>query len=255
MSLVSTVYLGLTTALLGGLLGCTQSAESPEPFKCPSDMVVILGGVAEFGHPARERRWQEVPRTRQMTTYCIDRFEYPNQEGSKPRTETSWEEAKRLCSAQDKRLCSSDEWERACRGPEGWAWSYGPTFEPERCNTPLQGRDGPGDHPLPIAPAGAFESCRSPEGVSDLNGNVSEWVATPWNFEAFGDPDTLTQGAALDESPPPGAGIDGDRPSFRTLRGGTMWSETFYGQSCHSRHAHPRTTPSDDDGFRCCRSP
>ena len=250
-----TVVLLVAIGLIGGFVGCSRTTEPPDTPACSKDMVLIPAGIPALGHPERTRRWQEPPERRPLDAYCIDRFEYPNQEGTKPRTEVSWEEARRLCSSQSKRLCSSDEWERACRGAEGWAWSYGSRFDSERCNTPLQGRDGPGEEALPIAPAGSFEDCRSPEGVYDLNGNVSEWVADPWNFETFGAPDTLTQAAALDEAPPPGAGIEEDRSAFRTLRGGTMWSETFYGQSCHSRHGHPRTTPSDDDGFRCCKSP
>jgi formylglycine-generating enzyme required for sulfatase activity len=257
LSVVQTNTLRLTAVLVGllaGLLACKQSTESPTAPACPEDMVLIPAGSAVLGHPAPNRRWQEPQQSRVLNAYCIDRYEYPNQAGKKPRTEVSWEEAQALCAAQSKRLCSSDEWERACRGAEGWSWSYGDRFDPKRCNTPLQGRDGPGEEALPIAPAGSFEQCRSPEGVHDLNGNVSEWVADPWNFEAFGTPDTLTQAAALDEHPPPGAGVEEEPSSFRTLRGGTMWSETFYGQSCHSRHGHPRTSPSDDDGFRCCQS-
>ncbi len=46
-----------------------------------------------------------------------------------------------------------------------------------------------------------------------------------------------------------------DPATWRTVRGGTMWNETFYGQDCTSRHGHPRTDKYEDDGFRCCAGP
>jgi formylglycine-generating enzyme required for sulfatase activity len=91
--------------------------------------------------------------------------------------------------------------------------------------------------------------------VADLNGNVSEWVADSWDGELHGSPDWKTLAQALDEPAVVAAALSAPLAQYRSLRGGTMWSETFYGQSCHSHHAHPRASPADDDGFRCCLIP
>jgi serine/threonine-protein kinase len=101
--------------------------------------------------------------------YCVDIYEYP---GGKtiPRTEVSYAEAARLCASRGERLCSAEEWERACRGKSGASYPYGQSFDPTRCNTRGSGGE--------IAPAGSFTSCRSASGAYDMSGNVAEWVTT-----------------------------------------------------------------------------
>jgi formylglycine-generating enzyme required for sulfatase activity len=103
--------------------------------------------------------------------YCIDVYEYP---GGKtiPRTEVSYEEAGRLCASRGERLCTEQEWERACRGKSGASYPYGQSFDPNRCNTRGQTRIANGE----IAPAGSFNTCRSASGAYDMSGNVAEWV-------------------------------------------------------------------------------
>ena len=102
--------------------------------------------------------------------YCIDVYEYP---GGKtiPRTDVSYEEAGRLCAMRGERLCTDQEWERACRGHHGASYPYGQTCDPTRCNTRGSGGE--------IAPAGSFATCRSASGAYDMSGNVAEWVTAP----------------------------------------------------------------------------
>ncbi len=103
--------------------------------------------------------------------YCVDVYEYP---GGKtiPRTEVTFEDAGRLCAMRGERLCTEQEWERACRGHSGSSYPYGQTFEPSRCNTRGLGHEG-GE----IVAAGSFSSCRSASGAYDMSGNVAEWVS------------------------------------------------------------------------------
>ncbi len=167
-------------------------------------------------------------------SFCIDRYEYPNRVGALPKPDVGWYEARRQCRNLGKRLCASAEWERACRGLEGWRYSYGPVRDPAACNTHFEGRP-PGR--VPLAEAGSFPRCQSPEGVYDLNGSLSEWVEDPWygetqSFEPWSWPWS----------------------EAHVLRGGTMWSVTFYGQDCLSTHGHSPRTETGDDGFRCCLS-
>lgn len=205
---------------------------------CPPGAVEIDGGPAIFGVETPGQLWHEPRTERMLKSYCIDRYEYPNRRGTLPTVSLSWDEARQACAAEGKRLCTSDEWERACRGASGWHYSYGPDFNRSTCNTPIQG-GGPEPGGAPYAPSGSHGGCRSPEGVFDLNGNVAEWVEDSWNLDRLG----------------PAGGPGDDPTSLRQLRGGTMWDGTFYGQSCISRHAHPVQAQSDDDGFRCCANP
>ena len=68
-------------------------------------------GDAQFGQVRRER-------------FCIDRYEFPNQPGNFPRVGAAFTEAEALCQKAGKRLCSEDEWEKACKGPDELRFPY-----------------------------------------------------------------------------------------------------------------------------------
>jgi formylglycine-generating enzyme required for sulfatase activity len=131
--------------------------------------------------------------------FCIDRFEYPNEPGQMPWVLTSWLQAKSLCSKQGKRLCTEDEFNFACEGPEMLPYSYGYERSSETCNI-----DKPYERPdlsramltyekclvdercsLELKrldqrhAIGARMTCTSWAGVFDINGNVNEWVELP----------------------------------------------------------------------------
>ncbi len=151
----------------------------------------------------------------------MDRFEYPNVKLAHPLVHVSWADAQRLCFARGRRLCREDEWELACTMGRGWAYSYGPKRAAGRCNA-----DHPQQSAEAIGPAGDRPACRNEYGVFDLNGNVSEWVAT--TESVFG-------------------------ATVGVLRGDTAYPTAEYGGDCWSRHAHPITSREfGDDGFRCC---
>jgi len=232
-------------SLMHLILACSITKPS-----CPEGMVLITAGDTQVGLSEPTRAWHRAAHTVDLGTYCIDAYEHPNQNGAIPTANVSWNEAQALCVESGKRLCSENEWERACRGPTGTRYSYGAERNANTCNTPIDG-SGPGKgRPAPVSQSGQFENCQTAEGVFDMNGNLSEWVADPWTGEA--------------EPFRPEATPDPD--TWRTLRGGTMWSQTFYGQDCLSRHGHPIEAASGtqanarkpaafknmDDGFRCC---
>jgi len=221
-----------------GLVGWVCLGWLPQAFgcwgqpSCPRDMVMLEAGTFTLGtdHP---RPYEQEVYERLLPAFCMDRYEYPNVEGSLPTVLVSWQESVALCEAQGKRLCSSDEWERACRGTSAQRWSYGTECDSEACNTPWEIFQEP---PPPYAKSGSHSRCRNAEGVMDLNGNVSEWVQDVWKG--------------------PRADFDArdfsSDTTFRTVRGGTMWNHTFYGQDCLSAHGHPETVRHIDDGLRCC---
>ena len=80
----------------------------------------------------------------------------------------TWFRARKACLNSDKRLCSMDEWIRACEGPEQRVFPYGDTFIEESCHT---------DTTEPIE-TGQYNECVSQEGVVDQIGNLAEWSAT-----------------------------------------------------------------------------
>ena len=228
---------GLWVWLSSPLVSCATIL--PATPTCPTDMVLIAAGTAEIGADDRNDVMALPPQRVEHPAYCIDRYEYPNVAGQVPRATVTWDDANQSCLSGSKRLCSEVEWERACRGADGKRYSYGDAYDPAVCNTPITG-SGPGPGRPPVAASGAFPKCRSDEGVFDLNGNLSEWVADPWD----GEPERFNRTATVDPE------------HWRALRGGTMWARTFYGQECLSRHGHIRTARSlSDDGFRCCADP
>jgi len=124
--------------------------------------------------------------------FCIDVYEYPNMEGVKPAVMADWNDARRACAVEGKRLCTVEEWEFACEGPGMWPYPYGAERDAEACNI---------DRPIDFPDFDAFSTpsrvsaevdrldrrvasgdmprCVSPFGVHDMTGNVDEWVDNP----------------------------------------------------------------------------
>jgi serine/threonine protein kinase len=109
-----------------------------------------------------------------VSAFYIDRFEFPNTlkdfEGNpaKPAAKVTWKQADEACAQLGKRLCSEQEWEKACKGPANWIYSYGDTFDHEMCGGGI-------NDPYHL---GERESCVSGYGVYDLSGGLREWTAT-----------------------------------------------------------------------------
>lgn len=212
----------------------------PPGAACPADMVHLDASTVHLV----QGKLEPSPARVHVAPFCIDRFEYPNIEGVLPRAMVSWREADELCRAAGKRLCTSAEWDRACSGTEGRRYSYGDEFERDTCNTPLDS-DGIEVTVPPYAASGSLPDCQSPEGVFDLNGNVSEWVSDPWEETRSGPI------LAPSDVQPPGAGSS----SSRAVRGDTMWSRTSYDPSCFAEHGEHPGARTRSDGFRCCLTP
>jgi serine/threonine protein kinase/formylglycine-generating enzyme required for sulfatase activity len=142
---------------------------------CPRGMVKIEAGEFSFGSSGGDpmRNFGEADAsTVALKTYCIDYYEAPNGKDDLPTTGVSWAQAKSACDRGGKRLCSEAEWERACKGPGGSRFTYGNTYDVERCNT----EDGDGKA-RPLASAVEFKKCRSGFNVFAMSGNAEEWVA------------------------------------------------------------------------------
>lgn len=160
----------------------------------PAGMVRVPGGVFWMGNP--EGFPAERPQIRvELNPFYLDQYEVTNAEyqrfvdstgydppphwiggrfppgsGHLPVTFVSQPDAQAYAAWVDKRLPTSAEWERAARGLDGRLFPWGNTFDAKKSN--LQGAE---DGYTALAPVGSLPTDKSPHGVFDLAGNVSEW--------------------------------------------------------------------------------
>ena len=150
--------------------------------------------------------------------------------GAVPQAYIDQIQAASACLASGKRLCTDDEWLRACGGPKDTTYPYGDILEPGVCN------DARDVHPaeeyfshldnacldqLPdsLDPSGSRPGCETAEGAFDMMGNLHEWTADP-------------------------AG---------TFRGGYFVDTSKNGHGClYATKAHNVSYWDYSTGFRCC---
>jgi hypothetical protein len=101
-------------------------------------------------------------------TVCVDAYEYPNQPDATPKDMVSQEEAANICKKEGKHLCTIEEWQAACRGKDGFKYSYGNSYKQSKCNTNTKAAKR----------SGRKTQCRSWWGMYDMNGNLWEWTST-----------------------------------------------------------------------------
>ena len=155
--------------------------------------------------------------TRQVGSFCIDPYEFPNRKGGMPLVNMTWPAAKAACEQLGKRLCEEDEWEKACKGAGSLRYPYGENYEASACNT----EDEYGEDRA-LSASGRFVRCRSGYGVFDLSGNAAEWTATAY----AGGADKAQKGGSF------------DRPD--------------YAGRCAARKNAAPTVRGVEVGFRCC---
>lgn len=172
-------------------------------------------------------------------------------QGNHPQGFISGAQAELACARADKRLCTLEEWRRACRGRNDTAYPYGAERRPNLCNDRFQGLEGhpvdvlfrrtappgadpeskwstrsmndPRLHELPrsVAATGTFPECVNDYGVFDMVGNLHEWVA--------------------------------DRAG--TFAGGFFMDTFRNGEGCeYATTAHDYDYHDYSTGFRCCRA-
>lgn len=174
----------------------------------------------------------------QHRRFCVDLHEYPNVPGARPAVWVGFDDAKRACAIEGKRLCAAEEWELACEGTGMWPYPYGLARDASACNEHRGGPsaeaarlDDPWTRSAEVArldgrlAAGAQPACVSPFGVYDLTGNVEEWVEHA-------------------------NGHENEKP-FRTARKGGSWSRGK-GRCRPIDASEPSWHRAHDLGFRCC---
>lgn len=178
--------------------------------------------LAATGHPAPEG-WETVVVARH---------------GEKPVVGVSWDDARRFCEWEGKRLPTEAEWERAARGTDEQRYPWG-TAEPtrERANIGLGARFS---YDQVLMAVGTYPLGVSAEGVHDLAGNVGEWVQDWYAIDYY-------EGSPRHNPTGPAEG------SFKVVRGGS-WSDLAKYALTYARAKLPPETRNSFTGIRCAQS-
>ncbi|HWQ14042.1 MAG TPA: SUMF1/EgtB/PvdO family nonheme iron enzyme [Roseiflexaceae bacterium] len=151
-----------------------------------------------------------------------------------PVINVTWEQARYYCEAQQKRLPTEAEWEKAAswnattRAKSIWPW--GDQFTAGRLNSAEANQ---GDTVM----VGTYAAEQN--GTFDLAGNAAEWTSTL-------------------NRPYPYDGDDGredlQTTDDRIVRGGS-WAQPQEASTGHARRPHPPAAASNQIGFRCVAGP
>jgi sulfatase modifying factor 1 len=166
-----------------------------------------------------------------------------NKKGRMPQAYISQRQAKLACENAGKRLCSDQEWVKACQGKRPTTWPYGKEHEPKRCNdrgfSSFNKYFGEGGREAPqsaytfkhlndprlnkpkgtCAPSGRFKKCKNSYKAYDMVGNLHEWTSAPGG----------------------------------TFRGGFFLDVHKHGDGCtYKTTAHSTKYHDYSTGFRCC---
>lgn len=170
-----------------------EIGERTETKNCPDDMVNIKMGTVNF---------------------CIDKYEWPNIKGKKPRANISIYQAQDSCFTKGKRLCKTEEWSLACAGVYSWKYAYGNKYESFACNT----RD------TTVYRSGMKPECRGYFEIYDMSGNLAEWT------------DTKSK----------------KNPEFFNVMGG-FWQSGSQSDCFTPRYSYYPQNHHNPVGFRCCK--
>lgn len=213
----------------------TMGSDEGDPDEAPAHQIYLKSYYID----TKEVTQQEYDRFSSMTKRGerkipvfeedISRLEGPNL----PAVGMSWSDAFAYCRWAGKRLPTEAEWEKAARGEGKRKYTWGDTFEVGHANL-----DGEEDGFKYLAPPGSYESGRSPYGVYDMIGNVSEWVADTYQKDYY------RETPYRDPKGP-------DEGDHRVIRGGS-WRDSPHGARITNRFP-ANISPDVTIGIRCAK--
>lgn len=171
-----------------------------------------------------------------------------------PVTAVTWEGAALYCQAQGKRLPTEAEWEFAARGQEGRRFPWGDEWP--TCERTLVARYGQwsvcGQGGL--LPRGSMPGDVTKQGIQELAGSVTEWVADVFTTTSEGASQAASgQTPSVAQDPLyVGDAQNGDKLK-RVTRGGS-WSHELSSARTTSRWWAWHDATDSYLGFRCARS-
>jgi formylglycine-generating enzyme required for sulfatase activity len=226
----------------GFLMGSPSSEVGRDKIEGPQRRVRIGAPLAVGRFPVTFKEWDLFSeRTRSAYRPADNGWG----RGELPVVNVSWDDAATYCAwlsnttGHAYRLPTEAEWEYCCRAGTTTRYFLGDTISAEQANFNASA------HPLPgssnafrrrTTPAGQFPA--NGFGLSDMHGNVSEWVEDPWHEDYVQAP---TDGSAWN-------GIG----ARRVLRGGSWYDYPQHVRSAHRAWAVP-SERAKNIGFRVCR--
>lgn len=228
-----------------------------EPTHCPANMVLIEGDYCtEVEHNCLTEWYADQNKkyvceqfeekavckgARVKKRYCIDKYEWPNQQGVRPEVMNRFHQAQVKCAAVGKRMCAESEWNFACEGPEMKPFPYGYKRDPLVCNgdhlwdEPNMDKVGDRDAKELARlwrgmPSGTQPGCVSDFGVYDMPANADEVVASEQN-------------------------PNGSRGKFDSIHTGGPWYSGVRNQCRPKVYTHGEDFYYYFLSFRCCAEP
>jgi len=173
-------------------------------------MVLVPAGEFTMGSPDGVGEKEEHPQhTVDLDAFYIDQYEVTTEQyaqfmsatghsapefwdqvdssrdGKKPVIGINWDDAQTYCDWAGKRLPTEAEWEKAARGTDQRTYPWGDTNPDSRIAN--FGKDWDSEvYAERLKAVGSYERGKSPYGVYDMVGNVSEWGADWYDKDYYG---------------------------------------------------------------------
>ena len=163
---------------------------------------------------------------------------------NRPVTQVTWYGALLYCRSRGLRLPTEAEWEFAARGRERRDFPWG--HHDARCENVMYGREEGqpcASRGLDTAPVGTMKEDRTPEGIHDLAGNVSEWVMDVFRPQYPACPAPCTDPV---EQQDPAVRT----PELRVYRGGDFATPAALCRGAARSQSNPARAKKNT-GFRC----